>query len=214
MISYILFDLDNTLYRASSGFAQAISDKMTQFAADTLGVDFEKARALRKINAPKYGTTMEWLRQKHGFSDVDHFFDYVHPKEVDRFLSPNPELRDMLERTPLPKSILTNGPIEHARRVLDYLGITDLFNHIFDIRLNNLEGKPAESAYNRALGEIGKTPSQVLFIDDLLRYLIPFRDMGGNTLLVDENGRFDNENHGIRTIRHISELPVVLEEFL
>ena len=38
------------------------------------------------------------------------------------------------------------------------------------------QGKPLRSAYARALDRIGRSPGEVLFADDLLEYLLPFRE--------------------------------------
>lgn len=94
----------------------------------------------------------------------------------------------MLAAMPLPKSVLTNSPLEHALRILEYLGIGGHFERVFDIRFNGLSGKPSAEVYERVLRALNRKPQEVLLIDNRLDYLLAFREMGGQVLLVDEGG--------------------------
>jgi hypothetical protein len=48
---------------------------------------------------------------------------------------------------------------------------------------------------------------QILYLDDVLHYLEPFRQIGGQVVLVDELNRFDGEAEEIPRLRSIRELP-------
>jgi putative hydrolase of the HAD superfamily len=102
--------------------------------------------------------------------------------------------------------------MEHALRVLERLEIKNQFTKIFDIRYNRFTGKPNPEAYSRVLNDIGQDIRQVLFVEDLPRYHIPFRDMGGQGVLVDEQNLHGDT--GLPAIRGITELKNHIENLL
>jgi putative hydrolase of the HAD superfamily len=204
MIKYLLFDLDNTLYSCRYGLEDNVSRRMREYTAALLGCSPEEAWQRRKEYLAHYGTTLEWLQAEKGFTDVEDYLAAVHPKDEAENLPPHPELRALLESIPIPKAILTNSPREHADRILDKMGIGDLFTHIFDIRLNNFVGKPGARAFHRALEAIGARPEEVIFIDDYPRYVQGFIDIGGQGLLLDENNVHSHYPH--ERIRNLQEI--------
>ena len=210
MIDYILFDMDNTLYPESSGLGPEMRNRMNRFAADLLGISTERAQELRRENLTTYGTTLRWLQQCHGFTDTERFMNEVHPKDIGSFIAYNPELVHILKNLPVGISILTNSPPEHARRILNELNIRDFFEYVFDITYNDYNGKPYMSCFEKVLETIGMTARQVLFVDDVPGYLVPFREMGGHILLIDESGR--HEELRLPSIRSVLDLPSYLKD--
>lgn len=186
-VSHLIFDLDNTLYPASSSLANEMHARMTVFVARHLGISQENANELRQQGFRTHGTTLRWLQLEAGLKEPDHFLDYVHPDNLQDFLKPDPGLRGLLESIDLPKSILTNAPRSHALRVLRYFDIESCFEHIFDLQWNRYEGKPHPGAYQRPLSVLGIEPNRAVFIDDLPDYLATFAGMGGNCVLIDES---------------------------
>jgi putative hydrolase of the HAD superfamily len=208
--AYLLFDLDETLYPASCGLMQAVSARMNTFVAEYLGLPPEQARELRRNMSLRYGTTLTGLMREHGLTDPERYLAYVHDVDVERILPRDPELAPALRAIPLAKSVLTNSPLEHALRVLDRLGVRELFERVFDIRFNGLTGKPESAVYGRVLAALGRKPNGVLLIDNRLDYLLPFRALGGMVLLVDENGvsgDAPDRDAGIPRLWDIKQLP-------
>ncbi|MFQ3621450.1 MAG: HAD-IA family hydrolase [Spirochaetales bacterium] len=205
MIQAILFDLDNTLYPASSGLDREIDRRMTVFTARYLGIPEKLAHALRKSDAKTYGTTLLWLRKVYGFHDIEEYIKEVHPLNVEDFISYDPRLETLLKSLPYPKAILTNSPIEHAERVLKCLKIGSYFDAVFDIRSNRFKGKPYPEAYVRAVNFFGKKIEDVLFVDDLPNYLQAFQHLGGKGVLIDEEGI--HKDMGIPSIPSVLDLP-------
>jgi putative hydrolase of the HAD superfamily len=186
MIQYILFDLDNTLYSARHGLEDNVSRRIRLFLAEYLGVSPEEAWRQRSERLGEFGTTLEWITAEKGFTAVEEYFARIHPDDEADSLPPDPALRELLERLPQPKAILTNSPQEHAERILGKLGLSGLFTHIFDIRGNDLKGKPNPGAYLRAFGIMGTAPGEVLFVDDSPSYVDGCRALGGHGVLLDE----------------------------
>ena len=186
---HILFDMDNTLYPASSAMNDGITRRMLECVADFFGCDMEKAIELRRERIIHYSTTLEWLRSE-GMTDVEGFMAHVHPDNEADELLPQPGLRDFLLSLPLPMSVLTNAPHEHADRVLEKLGIADLFVSVTDIRDANFFGKPYPDAFEAALRKAGSSVQDTLFLDDMQKYTDGWAAMGGTAVLIGkENGR-------------------------
>jgi putative hydrolase of the HAD superfamily len=84
--AYLLFDLDETLYPASCGLMQAVSERMTAFVAEYLGLPEAKAVELRRGLSLRYGTTLTGLMREHGLADPERYLAYTHDVEVERIL--------------------------------------------------------------------------------------------------------------------------------
>lgn len=187
--SYLLFDLDNTLYPSSSQMDAGISLRMLECVAEFFNCDIEKAKELKYQNIIHYSTTLEWLRAS-GLTDVEGFLAHVHPENEADELLPQPGLREFLQSLPYPKSILTNAPHEHADRVLAKLGIADLFESVTDIRDAGFNGKPYAQSYKAALAKTGSKIEETLFLDDMQKYTDGWCALGGTSILIgDNNGR-------------------------
>lgn len=186
---HILFDMDNTLYPASSAMNDGITRRMLECVADFFDCDMEKAIELRREKIIHYSTTLEWLRSE-GMTDVEGFMTHVHPDNEADELLPQPGLREFLLSLPLPMSVLTNAPHEHADRVLKKLGIADLFVSVTDIRDASFFGKPYPDAFEAALRKAGSSVEDTLFLDDMQKYTDGWAAMGGTAVLIGkENGR-------------------------
>ena len=165
------------------------------------------AAALRLV----HGTTLTGLMREYGLEVAEQYLAYTHDVPVESYLSEDPGLAAAMSSIPLPKSVLTNSPLEHAERVLKRLGVRPLFERIFDLRFNGYTGKPDAGVYARALGELGRRAEEVLMVDNHLDYLAPFRAMGGSVLLIDEIGDSgDGLSDGVPRLRDIKELPAFL----
>lgn len=208
MLRYLLFDLDNTLYPSSTRMENDILRRMGEFAGAWLGTSPRKAMALRREGAFAYGTTLEWLMAEHGFTDPEAFFAAVHPAGEEYCIEPDPLLGPLLDSMPLPKAIFTNSPREHAERVVAKLGVEDRFEAIYDIRFCDLHGKPKAEAFRRVCEACGFAPEEMLFIDDLPRYVEGFVALGGRGVLVDELDR--HQESKLTRIRSLAELPSVI----
>jgi putative hydrolase of the HAD superfamily len=205
MTRYLLFDLDNTLYSPRYGLEDEAMLRMKQFIAGYLGIEREKAWALRHETGKKYGTSLEWLINEAAFTDVEAYMAAIHPPDEADNLPADRELRAFLECIKIPMAILTNAPIEHVDRILDKLEIPhSLFTHIFDIRRFNFRGKPHRDVYEKAVSALNVNMADVLFIDDYPSYAAGFAEAGGRSLLLDENDI--HANYPYQKIRRLREL--------
>ena len=187
--THLLFDMDNTLYPASSAMDKGITRRMLECVAEFFHCSIDEAIALRSERIVHYSTTLEWLRSE-GLTDIEGFLAHVHPSNEAEELPPQPGLRDFLISLNMPMSILTNAPHEHADTVLGKLGIADLFEAVTDIRDAGFNGKPYPDSYMAALKKVGATIENTLFLDDMQKYTDGWVALGGTAVLIGSpNGK-------------------------
>lgn len=177
-----LFDLDNTLYPASSSVFPQIDAKMKAFIGTFLGLSPEEAFALQKRYYREYGTTLRGLMLNHGL-EPDAFLDYVH--DVDHSaLEHDAALRRAISALPGRRLVFTNGTVKHADRVLETLGLADLFEGTFDIRAADFIPKPQMQTYHRLIETYGIDPLRTAFFEDSHINLKTAAELGMTTVLV------------------------------
>src|SRR5512138_2655739 len=95
--SYLLLDLDDTIYPASSGFHREIDRRMTEYVARFLNVSLEEAGARRQAYWRRYGTTLKGLLSQHEFDRVDEYLAHVHPTNLEDFILLDPRIGALLD---------------------------------------------------------------------------------------------------------------------
>ena len=185
-LKYILFDLDETLYPSRSGLMAAISGRMSRYMKERLGMPPDEVAALREHYYRTYGTTMRGLQIHHGI-DPEDYLAYVHDVPLEDYIGPNHELDRVLAEIELEKVVFTNASKEHARRVLNVLGIERRFSGIIDVRVLGYTAKPDPRAYQRALEILGAEGKECLIVDDRVRNLTPAKELGMITVLVSND---------------------------
>jgi putative hydrolase of the HAD superfamily len=184
-----VFDLDNTLYPASCRLFDQMHRKMGEYVMQRFGVDYPEAYKMQKALYLKYGTTLRGLMVEHG-EEPEGFLEHVH--DIDYSTVPHsPDLSAALQALPGRKLVFTAGTVEHAKRAMDRLGISDLFESIFDIRAANHIPKPAREPYEQFLTDHAVAPAKSAFFEDIARNLeVPY-DMGMVTVLVTSEHSYD-----------------------
>ena len=189
-----IFDLDNSLYPASTDLFALMDVRMGQFIQQLVGCDRDEARRIQKRHFLEHGTTLAGLMREHGI-EPRTFLDFVHDIDLAR-LTADPRLVAALDRLPGRKFIFTNADEGHARRVLDRLGLANAFDGMHDIHAMNYEPKPAPAAYAALCDRHLIDPGRALFVDDMARNLVPAKALGMITVWLDngsEQGGHDAE---------------------
>ena len=177
-----VFDLDNTLYPAGSDLWPKIDQRITLWIMALYGIDGLSARALQKFYYERYGTTLRGLMETDAI-DAETFLRFVH--DIDR--------TSILEDLPLAaairalagrKLILTNGSRFHAIATAEALGLSGLFEDVFDIVAGDLVPKPEPGVYDRFLARFGVDPKRAAMIEDIPRNLVVPKALGMVTILV------------------------------
>ncbi len=193
-----VFDLDNTLYPSSCQLFTQMDARMRGFISQLLGVDADEAYRLQKHYFREHGTTLSGLMKLHNVPPGD-FLSHVHDLDV-TVIPENPALGTELARLPGRKLVFTNGTVAHAERVLARLGITHLFDDIFDIVHADYHPKPSAASFSRFIARHGVDPASAAMFEDLSRNLAPAHALGMTTVLVRPQ-----DGHGDPAVRHWGE---------
>lgn len=204
MLSHLVFDCDDTLYPRGSGLMQAISERISQYMIEHMGMDPEIVPGLRRVYWEQYGTTSRGLQAVYGL-DVNEYMHYVHNLPLQEYIRPDPALDAVLDALPQRKVVFTNATVEHAHAVLDVVGVRRHFEGIYDAFFLQNEGKPAPGGYRRLLDTLGVEGENCLFAEDSARNLRPAKSLGMVTVLVDPppGGDMDGADYVIERIADI-----------
>jgi len=181
-----------------------VGQRILSYMMERLGFSQVEATLLRQDYLHRYGTTMRGLMLHNGL-DPEDYLAYVHDLPLEDYLTPNPALDAALAAIPAEKVVFTNATAEHAKRVLDLLGVTHHFSRVVDIRDMDYCSKPAPDAYKRLLAMLQAQPQECVLVEDRTRNLQPAKALGMITVLVD------GENDGsadfvIETVTEIGEI--------
>jgi len=177
-----VFDLDNTLYPAHCKLFDQVDRRMGSFISELLGLEPAEARALQKTYFREYGTTLAGLMACHGI-DPHAFLDYVHDIDLS-VLTEDAELSRAIAALPGRRFVFTNGSRQHAANVLDRIGLSSLFDDVFDIADADFVPKPDPACYERFLAKVACSATTAAMFEDIARNLIEPHQLGMTTVLV------------------------------
>lgn len=179
-----LFDLDNTLYPRECGYMAVLEARMTGVVARLTGLSEPEAAALRMKYLAEHGTTLAGLMLHHDVAP-EKFLEEAHDAPVDCIL-PDPALAAALEALPGRRLIFTNGDEAHARRVLDRMEITHLFDDIFHIAMADYVPKPSPATFARMISHHVLSCETTCFFEDRADNLATGAQLGMTTVLVGQ----------------------------
>jgi len=192
----IFFDCDDCLYFDHWKTANQLTQKIETWCTQQKGLPPGYAYQLYK----KYGTALKGLLAEGYIANtptaIDQYLQEVHDLPISTLLSPDPKLRQMLERLDpsIPKFIFTASVKHHAQRCLQALGIDQFFpsDHIIDVKACHLETKHCRQSFDLAMqiANVGTMdPESCLFFDDSITNIQMGRQMGWRSVLVGTVGR-------------------------
>lgn len=188
-----IFDLDNTLYPAKNNLFSQVDVKIGAYVQQLLDLPADAARKVQKGYLLEHGTTLKGLMVNHNI-DPHHYLDAVHDIDMSP-LENNQKLRELLLQLDGRRIIFTNADTPYAERVLERIGIADLFEDIFDIHRANLEPKPKPEIYDGFLEEFNVTPSKAIMFEDMARNLIPAHARGIATVWINTETIWGKADH-------------------
>lgn len=187
-LKYLIIDLDNTIYPESAGVFKRVDHLINRYLEEKMGFPKEEVNPLRLRYYKEYGTTLRGLMINYKIVPED-YLEYVHNINMKDLLSKDVKLNKILKSIPIEKVIFTNASKAHAENVLNTLGITDNFTHIFDIVAMDYLAKPYPETYKKLLNTLGVKGEQSLYIDDIEINLQPAKELGMRTVIVSNNGQ-------------------------
>lgn len=177
-----VFDLDNTLYPASSNLFDQVDRRIGAFIQQFLSLNAMEARTLQKQYFRAFGTTLRGLTQNHG-ANPREFLDFVHDIDFSRIF-PDPSLAAAIARLPGRKIIFTNADAAYAEKVMKRIGVWQLFDGIFDIEAADFLPKSHAQTYLGLLEAHGIEPQRAVLVDDIPRNLAPAAALGMTTVWI------------------------------
>ena len=196
-----VFDLDNTLYPASSELFAQIDVRIRDYVAGFLGVAPDEAKRIQKRYYREHGTTMAGMMTLHGMAP-DPFLDYVHDIDLAP-VAPSPALDAALAGLAGRKIVFTNGSAGHADRVIQRLGVGGRFAGVFDIVDAGYVPKPDPRPYAKLVADFGLDPRRTVMVEDLARNLAPAAALGMTTVWLEGSGEWGREGAGGGHVHHV-----------
>lgn len=178
-----IFDLDNTLYPASTRLFDLIDERMSAYVQRLLGCDPVEARRVQKTYFREHGTTLAGLMTNHGV-DPHHFLDDVHDIALNR-VARDERLGEALRRLPGRRFVFTNGNAGYAERVLAAIGIGEDFHGLVDIHACGYRPKPDAHGYGLLVDGFGIDPIRAVLVEDMAKNLTPAKALGMTTVWVN-----------------------------
>jgi putative hydrolase of the HAD superfamily len=198
----LIFDLDNTLYPADREIFSLIDVRINRYMTEVVGIPAPQVDSLRREYWRLYGVTLQGLIRHHGV-DPEDYLAYVHDVDIQARLDPDLVLRDVLSSLPQRKAVFTNGSLCHANRVLTALGIDDLFEQIYDIRIATYQPKPFPEPYLAVLTQLKAAADRCVMIEDSRDNLQTAKKLGMGTILVGAGHTPDFVDVHLDSARHI-----------
>jgi putative hydrolase of the HAD superfamily len=196
-----IFDLDNTLYPASSRLFDQVDRRITEYIMQALDLEWDDAHKKQKLFFREYGTSLSGMMEVHNIP-ANEYLEYVHNIDLSP-LAPSPALNQALEQLPGRKVIFTNGSTAHAKNVTEKLGITHHFDATFDIVDCEFTPKPDLIVYEKMLSTLSINPKSAVMIEDMARNLVPAAALGITTVWVRTEEAWAVEGAGGDHIEHI-----------
>jgi putative hydrolase of the HAD superfamily len=198
-----VFDLDNTLYPAESNLFAQVDMKIGEYVQNFLNLGPIEARKVQKGMLLEHGTTLKGLMANHSI-DPQHYLDSVHDIDFSP-IQRDQSLRTALESLNGRRIVFTNADKHYAEQVMDRLGVSDLFEDIFDIYRADLAPKPDPKIYDTFLSEFDADPTRAIMFEDMARNLIPAHARGMATVWINTGsqwGAADHDNEVIHAETH------------
>lgn len=200
------FDLDETLYPASSGLWAEIRTRINAYMHERLGFTAEEIEVVREKYFREYGTTLRGLQANHQV-DMDDYLAFVHNVPLAAYLQPDPQLRTALEGIRARKFIFTNADCAHAARVTKALGLESAFDGCIDVHVIAPYCKPMPESFEKALTATGgPDPRACVLLDDQARITRAARALGMYTVLV---GKDDPGFDADEALPNLADLPLL-----
>ena len=164
----------------------------------------DQVEAIREKYFREYGTTLRGLQANHKV-DMDDYLAFVHDVPLNGYIHPDPVLRSAIEGIPARKFIFTNADTNHAKRVMEVVGLNGLFDGIIDVHAIAPYCKPMPESFELALKKAGSPdPRACVLLDDQERITRAARLVGMYTILV---GKESCGKDADAALLHLTDLP-------
>jgi putative hydrolase of the HAD superfamily len=215
----LIFDLDDTLYPANTGLAQAVKKNIEDFLVEKCGFGKDKASRLRVELFKSHGSTLAGLRALGYDISADDYHSFVHGRLPYESIKPDSQLRSLLRSINQRKIIFTNSDRIHAMKAMTRLGIEDCFDQIICFETMNPKLskstrpgefpvllKPSIDAVKLAFRVADVDPHRTLFFDDNVLNVAAGKSLGIRTALVGKTVKSKEADYVLETINNLAQV--------
>jgi len=181
-----LFDLDDTLHRATPVIFDRMNRAMTEYVMRHVGLEEPAANALRREYWQRYGATLLGLMRRHG-TDPRHFLAETHQfPDMDQVIDFDRQVRRFLKHLPGRKVLVSNAPRHYVNAVLGSMRVTRHLHAVETIESMRFVPKPARSSLARLLVRYRAGHGRVVMVEDNLDNLRTAKHLGLTTVWVTD----------------------------
>jgi len=162
----------------------------------------------RKRYYEDYGSTMLGLMKDYDLNPM-YYLEYVHNIDEKLFPIPDEKLYKILWNIDGKIILLTNSYKQYAVKVLNNLGVADLFDGFYDVVDMKYLNKSHLRVYQDFLKTFGFRAQDCIMHDDIWRFLKIPQQLGMTTVLVKQEKCEGKPDFHINTIY---ELPTILDQ--
>jgi pyrimidine 5'-nucleotidase len=220
--TYLIFDVDETLYRRSHGVIKYMNSKRDKYLP--LKNIYISKKTLQNLYL-KYGSTIKGLNEEFNYKlNMISFLDFISEGATKLIKISREESINLIKILSKFKKyeniklwIFTNGCKKHAFSVLKHLNITEYFDGFIHVNLlNDIERylcKPNKKAYQWVEKIIGfdKERDKIIFFEDNEKNIKVAHTMGWKCVYVNED---DKKLKGSFTINNILEIDKALKNLI
>ncbi|PNS16867.1 hypothetical protein CAC42_4831 [Sphaceloma murrayae] len=210
------FDIDNCLYPKSKRVHDFMGELIDKYFQSHLSLSQKDANELHMRYYKDYGLAIEGLVRHHKVDPLEYNAQVDDALPLEKILEPNPQLRSLIADIDTSKVklwLFTNAYITHGKRVVQLLGIDDLFEGITycDYGARPLLCKPTKEMYEKAMKEADVTDvSQCYYVDDSGLNVRGGKAFGWKSVhLVEHDAQPPPEPTGHYQIRELEELRTI-----
>lgn len=200
-----LFDLDDTLHRATPVIFARMNRAMTEYVMRHLDLSEGAANDMRQTYWRRYGATLLGLMRRHGV-DPRHFLVETHQfPDIATVIDYDHQVRRMLKHLPGRKVLLSNAPHHYVQAVLTEMGVRAHMHAVETIESMRYVPKPARSSLARVLTRQKAAGRRVVMVEDNLDNLRTAKRLGLTTVWVSQaSGRPAYVDVKLKSILHLS----------
>lgn len=191
-----------------------------QYFVSHLSLSSEDANMLHQRYYKDYGLAIEGLVRHHKVDPMEYNSKVDDALPLENVITNDPDLRRLLldlDRTKVKPWLFTNAYVTHGRRVVQLLGVDDMFEGMTfcDYAAQNFLCKPSAEMFEVAQKEAGAySARQCLFVDDSAQNCRAARSLGWKAVhLVEPSVDPPPELAGDFQIEHIEELRNIFSGF-
>jgi putative hydrolase of the HAD superfamily len=209
-ITTLIFDIDDTLYDVSTGFTASRNGEAVQrFMMEYLDFpDLESANNIWEEYFVRYHSTAKALvvaeeegrlpppkdptKAKSPRFDPNDLAEYWATNlNFERLGSPKKRLLQDLKDCKLTHVAFTNGPRKYAKRVLQELGLFEVFGEerLFAVDDVLPSCKPDKEAFEKIFLKLGVTAEECVMFEDSMKNIRRAKELNMKTVLVTGEGR-------------------------